>query len=89
MDILTQYGNRSFVRHTLNGSSKFDKELFIEEYKTLRAEIMQRISNLTNITGFIIAAWAAIGSKALDSSHDSSLVNSSHQVDILLLNPFN
>ncbi|WP_461063264.1 hypothetical protein [Spirosoma horti] len=83
MDILLQQGAKNAIRHTFNANPKLDKDLFIEEYKTLRTEIMQRISNLTNITGFVIAAWAAIGSKALDSS----VANSTHQVDILLLYP--
>ena len=67
------------IRHTLFADPKLDKELFLEEYKTLRAEILQRINILTTITGFILAAWGALIGRALESSI--------HQVDILLLYP--
>jgi hypothetical protein len=47
---------------------KFDKELFLAEYNSLRQEILQRLSQQTTITQIAFTAWAAILAVAIRSS---------------------
>ena len=46
---------------------KIDKDLFLAEYKTLRDEILLRITQQTQITGFALTAWGVIIGSSITS----------------------
>ena len=61
----------------------FNKDFFLAEYKSLRDEILQRISQQTTVIQIAITAWAAILAFALKSESPAS--NSSGESNLPVL----